>query len=569
MKAPRACLQCRSSKRKCTRLGPGEPCNACQQRRIECSADLRRQNPVGVNSEPNPEPVVVLSEEEQPRNEPVRHHHPTLDPFQIPWEITVELVDLYLAKVHDRPHSIFHPATLRAQVRNGTVGKALLYAVCALGVKFSSYPDRRDLEARLTGEAKRLLQADLENVCLENMQTCILIATLSAGNCEPSSEALFVRIATSMAEIMSLDSSPAMNGSLITRETVRRVWCSLYVADRWCSSGLGLPRHMDEYSKPYGLPIDEITFQSLPPDTSNDSEAPPPTVHLEPTILKLGLWAHMVSLVRFFGPIQDLNRQAARGCTDTVELDQEVQDLGGQLEAWNKMLLAETQMTVPNLHSHQQSGRGGLFIALHLAYHHYSTLLYFRFLEDDQTHTQSHHRTQAPSSKPSSHNSRTYIRRCKHHASSFSNLLHLARQIKGCENNYPTIGHMTTVSSSVLLHTLLLGDPTELEGARAALNANFEVLIEQQQFWPNTKAMINRLMTFQNICLLSTESHKFDGWMVRCILEHSRALGQRELPCVPANVLLDVESESMALKAREWMEQGRYMDFEASTVTSR
>ncbi|RAH76999.1 hypothetical protein BO86DRAFT_393051 [Aspergillus japonicus CBS 114.51] len=558
MRAPRACLQCRSSKRKCTRLGPGEPCSACQQRRVICSAELRRPNPVGVNSEPNPEPA-VLSDEQQQSNEPVRHHPTILEPIQISWETTVELVDLYLAKIHDRPHSIFHPATLRAQVRSGTVGKALLYAVCALGVKFSSSTDRRDLEARLTVEAKRLLQADIENVCLENVQTCILIATLSAGNCEPSSEALFIRIATSMTEIMSLDFSPAMNKSMITRETARRVWCSLYVADRWCASGLGLPRHMDDFSKPYGLPIDEITFQSLPPDTSNHLEAPPSPTEHTPPIWKLGLWAHMVALARYFGPIQDLNRQVARGYTDTVELDQEVQDIGEQLEAWSRMLPINTQMTVPNLHSHQKSGQGGLFIALHLTYHHYSTLLYYRFLEHDQTHIQSHHRKQAPPSKPS-RRFRTYIRRCKHHASSFSNLLDLARQIKGCEINYPTIGHMTTVSSSVLLHTLLFGNPTELEGARAALNANFEVLIEHQQFWPNTKAMINRLMTFQNICLLSTESHRFDGWMVKCLLEHSRPLGERELPCVPADVLVDVESENMALKAREWVEQGRYMD---------
>lgn len=66
-------------------------------------------------------------------------------------------------------------------------------------------------------------------------------------------------------------------------------------------------------------------------------------------------------------------------------------------------------------------------------------------------------------------------------------------------------------------------------------------------------------MTFQNICLLSTESHKLDGWMVRFLLEHSLALQKRELPFVPASV--DVEVESMSPKAREWIERGRYMDF--------
>lgn len=151
---------------------------------MECSAELTRQV---VDSEPT---GPVLSEE-QP-GEPFRHHQISNSAY-LSWDTAVELVELYLDKVHDRPHSIFHPATLRDQLRNGTVGRALLCAICAIGSKFSPYPDRRALEGRLNMEAKRLLQADIDNVCLENIQTCILIAIMSAGDCETSSEALFVR----------------------------------------------------------------------------------------------------------------------------------------------------------------------------------------------------------------------------------------------------------------------------------------------------------------------------------------------------------------------------------------
>lgn len=186
MKAARSCLQCRQSKRKCIRPGPGECCESCQHRKLKCSAQLRRQT-----RDHTPSFAEPISIEEQATPPTLRSE--CENPPNLPWEITVELVEVYLERVHDRPHSIFHPATLRSDLRNGAIGGALLCAICAIGSKFSSNLDRRSLETRLTSEAKRLLQADLENVCLENIQTSILIAALSSGNYQASSEALFVR----------------------------------------------------------------------------------------------------------------------------------------------------------------------------------------------------------------------------------------------------------------------------------------------------------------------------------------------------------------------------------------
>lgn len=193
MKSPRACRQCRESKRKCVRRILGEPCNACQQRRLKCGAEISTSIQIaGGSSESSAAAANLVSSQDQQPSQSSQNQEEYRNSANLPWEMTVSLVDHYLDEVHDRPHSIFHPATLRTQVRDGSVGGALLCAICAIGSKFSSIPDRRALEARLTTEAKRLLQADLENVCLENVQACILVALLSAGNCQSSSEALFV-----------------------------------------------------------------------------------------------------------------------------------------------------------------------------------------------------------------------------------------------------------------------------------------------------------------------------------------------------------------------------------------
>ncbi|KAK2615996.1 hypothetical protein N8I77_002716 [Diaporthe amygdali] len=383
----------------------------------------------------------------------------------------------------------------------------------------------------------------MENVCMENIQACILVSMLCAGNCEISSEALFIRMGMSMAQIMKLDSvANDQNCPITVSETARLVCWTLYLSSHRCFSGLGLPCRSDEYRPTCELPMDELAFASLNPDQAR-LEIP----------RKPGLWAHTVTLVQLSGPVMQLNRRISERPVAPEELDITVRRIEEQLRGWLDSLPADTQMTVPNLHRHQQDGLGGLFVALHLTFHYYSILLYFSFLEEGQG--------EAPTSSSTGGGDCPYIDRCKHQASSFGGILHLSRQLDGCLVSYPGFSHMITVSSAVLLHTLLLGDAGEIRDARRNLNANFEALVELQQPWPATTAVIGRLMKFQRTCLLSTESHKLDGWMVRFLLDH--AVGLEERYSASGSSHQAVEDYEETSKTRELRQSGRYTDFDA------
>jgi hypothetical protein len=187
MKAPRACRQCRESKRKCVRRRrAGESCEWCQHRSLKCSVEL----PKGFAACSSSLFHLTPTEDGHPQTVTSKEHG---NPAVLPKATIAELVELYLDKVHNRPHSIFHPPTLRAQLSSGSLSKPLIFALCAVGAKFSASPDHRRLEAQLTAEAKKMLLADLENICMENIQTCILVAILCSGNCQMSTEALFIR----------------------------------------------------------------------------------------------------------------------------------------------------------------------------------------------------------------------------------------------------------------------------------------------------------------------------------------------------------------------------------------
>ncbi|KAI1627833.1 hypothetical protein EDD37DRAFT_647493 [Exophiala viscosa] len=383
-------------------------------------------------------------------------------------------------------------------------------------------------------EAKHLLQADISNICLDNIQACMLITTLSVGHGDSPSAALFFRIATAMAEVMGLN-TPVAEGSVMDREVRRRVWWSLYLSGMWCMIGQGLHSQLSDVRVRIELPVNDRTFMSL---------------HSEQTTiifpLEHGIWAQMMTLVPLFEPIHNINLHVAKGESHTTGLDQRVDQLAQKLEDWKNSLPLDAQMNQENLHPQQKRGLGGLLISIHLAYHHYSTLLYFRYLEVR---------------RPASSTDRTYIARCKTHASSFSSLLSVSRQLKGCDVVHPTVGHMATVSSSVLVHTLLFGELDELETVRQELNANFEALTELAQYWPATSAMIESLVAFQDMCLLSTESgtHKIDGWMLSFLTEHSLDVAAKKTRLVPFNSSADLEK--MSLKAKEYEKQGRYPNF--------
>lgn len=185
--AMRSCQQCRDAKRKCI---PGNgtdcvpSCNRCLRNHLACShlqTKIVKRRTLEAR-----QPLARSPTELQTRSCRV-------DNFLSDDGSVAVLVHEYLSKIHGRPHSIFHAATLWEDIRNQRAGKALILAICAMGAHVSTQPTLRSLEPLLTAESKRLLKIDLERVCLENIQTCILVANLCVAHANPSSEFLFFR----------------------------------------------------------------------------------------------------------------------------------------------------------------------------------------------------------------------------------------------------------------------------------------------------------------------------------------------------------------------------------------
>jgi hypothetical protein len=309
------------------------------------------------------------------------------------------LVSDYLYYIHDRPHSLFHPRTLWDDFAQRRIGDSLLLAICSLAANLSRETEVRSLGPRLAHRSRELLLADLENVCLQHVQTCVILANVFAAEIDPCSEALYFGIANRMAQILHLH-TPKTTEDAVLGEVKIRVWWTLVMADQWCSSGLDISRQLDRRFTDVALPIDECMFWNMRPGETRGSL----------TDRRIGLWGHMITLVEIFASIHDLNRRAVASGDALTDAQSNiaVSRLAKRLEEWIATLPSDTRLGDTNLEYHRCRGSGGAFVALHLGYHHYSTLLYFRYLDVNRTVNDE---------------SNEFARRCKHHAFSYGRLL--------------------------------------------------------------------------------------------------------------------------------------------------
>lgn len=332
----------------------------------------------------------------------------------------------------------------------------------------------------------------MEQTSIENIQAAVLIGNACFAACNADAEVIYYAIAIRTGHVIGLSREPII-GTAIEREVRRRVWWTLYMIDRWGSAGLALPRQLftDSRNAP-ALPMDEVAFGKL----SEKSDPDHPTLAEQTP----GLWAHMVNLVRIFGPIQDLNASLVQDNVRHIDLQSmhgseiSTSFLADQLQSFQDQLPTSMKCTYENLVEHAKLDQGSTFVALHLGYHHYATLLYYQYLESQRTRqTMGQHSNSAEEDEIWNRNVR-YAQRCKMHAQEFSDLLRASNTVPKCEAYYNIVGHMTVVSSSVLLHTLLFGSEEELVAARQRLEYNFEVLIKLRTFWNSIGPMVSFLL---------------------------------------------------------------------------
>jgi hypothetical protein len=126
LKTSEACSPApRSRRRKCHTERGASTCSYCDERGFNCH---RGGTPLKARRHENTGMAI---------QSPGSERAETGMPFP-PWELCLELVELYFDLIHDQFHSLFHRPSFIEQVRKGTAPRVLLFAMMALSARFDS-----------------------------------------------------------------------------------------------------------------------------------------------------------------------------------------------------------------------------------------------------------------------------------------------------------------------------------------------------------------------------------------------------------------------------------------------
>lgn len=272
-------------------------------------------------------------------------------------------------------------------------------------------------------------------------------------------------LASRMAQLLDL-ANIVEGDDGITRETKRRVYWTCFIIDTWVSGGSNVSRNLGWPAKPPRLPMDESVFASMQPadmDVSDSAWTP-------------GLWGYMVRLVHIYARIQEFHKTLVdTSHWDEIMMEETVRRLEAELDTFEQNLDPGLSFSPENLATFVKRGIGSVFIAFHLGYHHYYTLLFYQYLDQR---------------RPPTRNGKKYAQRCKFHASIICDVLRASREVAGAEALYNIVGHIAIVSSSVLLHTYIFGESHDLEDSRQRLESNLASLVQLRDCWSSIEMMV-------------------------------------------------------------------------------
>lgn len=273
-------------------------------------------------------------------------------------------------------------------------------------------------------------------------------------------------LAIRMCQILKLGTVNEADDA-ITRETKRRIFWTCFIIDTWASGGSDLSRQFQWRAVGPRLPMNEADFNAMQPTDSDPDD----------TVWRPGLWCYMVTLVEIYTKIINFHQKLAETHEwDEASMEEEVRSLDMQLARFEGNLPPEYHFSLDNLAIFVKQGIGSVFVAFHLGYHHYYTLLFYLYLDQR---------------RPPTRNGKVYRDRCKAHARIVCDVLKASRLEPEAPGLYNIVGHLTIVSSSVLLHTYLFGEAYELEDAKLRLESNLESLVQLRHYWPSVELMVS------------------------------------------------------------------------------
>ncbi|KAL3454355.1 hypothetical protein BJX65DRAFT_260378 [Aspergillus insuetus] len=449
-----ACMECRTRKVRCTVDETGT-CKRCQAHHLACSYVPRgsaldygthtkptRQDP----APPGLDTGVLSALQLSSSNSGLDIGTGTASEILREGELTQTLLSLYFQNFHDI-HFMFDQTIFLRRFALGDVPKVLLFAIMALGIRYSHAPFqnphlRPHWGEPLYQEARQLLKEDFDHPSLTTIQVYVLLATYNLTFGGARKAWMFLSFARSFVAILKLD-KPASDLDPVQAELCRRLIATIILMENTFPPYLDLARSLPPISPlPQLYSEDEFDIvKSSAFATPNHSSTLSPCVTQEILILS-EIYHKTCQLFRVsdthqFAPIQR------------------------QLSDWHTNLHQSLAFTQANLEAHQQKFTLRSFMYMHLLYAYIWQLILFESLDWTES-------TLSGSDSSDAENVTTSM--IYGHASATASIIQQAWSLAHIDLHNACFGQMVKTAQVILTHWLLTAtDPRAITGIQTQL----------------------------------------------------------------------------------------------------
>jgi hypothetical protein len=440
------------------------------------------------------------------------YHEPMLEHY----------VKLFFRYIHDPVLTIFHKPTFMMKFHERKIKGYILFFIASLAARFSNDPALQGIDPRERGRdffacGTRLLKLSIDEISIDTIHGCMLIAHYCSGyNCVEQ-EAVYVGVAIRIAHLLHLQEEPD-TGDAVQDEVLRRAWSILFAADRWSALGNRIPRITGfEYTidrQPARKPMPDIEFLQLTSD-SNRSD------------YTMGIWAPNRDLHDIASLIHSHQLAVLYDPTSSEASIERIDEISADLQRWQNNLPSNFKFNPQNIYLQNSLSYGAIFLGTHLSYHYNYVVLLYQFLSYSDL------------------NSKRYAEQLEYHASKISEIVRWSNKLPDCKLLYSVVSHILVISSSVHLHTLLYGNGKASRMAKEDLDTNFEHIMTLRRLWPAVDVSAARLRLFESACLTSNQNiWRMDRWLVKFLLHHTTYMDEdrRDEPLSPLTSYAEIPS---------------------------
>ncbi|KAF2099073.1 hypothetical protein NA57DRAFT_39491, partial [Rhizodiscina lignyota] len=406
----RSCNQCRSSKLKCS--GERPKCRRCAARSIACVYDTDSapawirsiEQSTRRNNEPREESTMSAEAENSESNDlGIREDglYSWLFSRALPSvPLRRRLAEQYFNHHHPlRCFGFIHKPSFMQRLDEDKLSSkaelALLYIVCAIGVKFYALHARQDQyqlslkQVQLAGsqwakQATSMILGDYGNISIENLMATLLLHDYEIGSGNHAQAFLLSALTARMASALQINLEYSTDilyvgesrgaPSAVEREERRRLMWACYDIDTWNGSGVEQLTLLNETDIKIQLPCNSRDFLHGRPTITQNLQSPQDLEFITPVSMpiasseSLGIIAHYIRLVAIWKRIlryfKHLDEAAAPWLPDS-----EFSNIESDLRRWKNDLPESLQWNASSIYIRRESSQLGALLVLNCIYH--------------------------------------------------------------------------------------------------------------------------------------------------------------------------------------------------------